>query len=400
MEELQKAILNVIITEPKRRSAIFRELDERYFSDKYKTIFSVCKQRYINKQEIDSIIISTELDKRYFPIITDIISDSSYYAAFNEYISKLKESYSRTQALRETEKLLFDISDKPLSQLRNNYIEISKLFDKSIKKQESIGMKQGLVDAFERLGHKKNYYKTGYNKLDKHLLISRGDYIVIGGRPSAGKTTFALNVMLKMSKEYRISFFTFETSSEKVYDKILSISGGVKFNNILNSDLLETDYSKILNGIEKHQNNKFEVVEAAGMNVEDIRNISIEKQADIIFIDYLGLIDKRGMGNNIYEQITNISNSLHNMSQSEKITIIALVQLNRMAENKEPTMADIRDSGAIEQDADAIIFLHNPPGQDSDDVDIRLLKLSKNKLGSTGDINYKFYKTIQTFHEM
>lgn len=401
MEQIQKAILNTIITEPKKRNMIFKELDEKYFDNHYKTIFNACKKRHSNKQDIDPVILAADLDKSYFNIILNIASDTNYYSAFDEYIGKLKEYYCRTQVYNELQLINNDIGNSPLPELRKKIIDISKLLNIDIEKHNITDMKKGLLEAFERLSQKKNYFKTGFSKLDKHLLISPGDYIIIGGRPSAGKTTFAINLMLKMSANQSILFFSFETSQEKVYDKILSITGGVNYSDILNANVYDDGYSKILVGIDRYKNNKFEVVQASGMNVEDIRNIAIEKQADIIFIDYIGLIEKRNMGNNLYEQMTNVSNRLHNIAQSDKLTIFALTQLNRTADNKEPTMADIRDSGAIEQDADAIIFLHNPRNNDFDSLDdTRLLKLSKNKIGSTGDINYRFYGKVQKFYEL
>ncbi len=396
MEQLQLAILNIILNNPKRRNYIFKELSEKHFTGYYKTIFKECLKRHFNKQDIDIIVLTTDLGKPYYEILLKIANDTNVYLALEEYIKNLKETYCRNQAFAEIQNI--DLEHEPISTLRDKLLNISKTLNINNEKYKSQDIKNGLLQAFNRLEEKKEYIRTWFKKLDKFVLIGRGDYIIIGGRPSAGKTTFALNVMLKMAEKYKVVFFSYETNVEKVYDKILTIISKIDYNKVLNSSVNEEDYTNILQNIDKASNYNYEVVEASGMNVNDIRNVAIEKGADIIFIDYLGLIDKKGSGNNLYEQMTNISNKLHILAQQEKITVVALTQLNRMAEGKEPTMADIRDSGAIEQDADAILLLHNEK-ESNEPTGIRTLNIVKNKLGNIGKIPYKFYGNTQTFIE-
>lgn len=143
----------------------------------------------------------------------------------------------------------------------------------------------------------------------------------------------------------------------------------------------------------------FEIVEAAGYNIEQIRAKAIQLNADIIFIDYLGLI--QGAGRTIYEKTTQISMDIHTMAQQLNKVVFALVQLNRETEHsdKRPTMANLRDSGQIEQDADIIMLLHKPDEKikEMKNEGTRDLIICKNKEGKTGLVPLHFDGDKQRF---
>ena len=122
--------------------------------------------------------------------------------------------------------------------------------------------------------------------------------------------------MIELSRKYTVNFFSIETSSLKVFRKIAATAGRISINKIQHKALQDTDYDDLLLAASNHQQNKLNVIEAAGMNVQDIASIALQDKADIIFIDYLQLI--QGKGKTLYEQTTSVSKDLHTFAQKEK----------------------------------------------------------------------------------
>lgn len=398
MIEIQRGLLSLIIIYANERHLIFKGLDEQYFTNQYRTIFNICKKLYSQNKEIDPIVIVSIAGNEYRNLILGL-SDTSLITKPNtlEYIKLLKEDFNKKQAILKTKELLFKIENEKLEQvqIQKEYLELSKILNQEIKIKK-VDMIQGFSDLLEDLESKKEYIKTYFKKLDDYVLIEEGDYIIIGGRPSSGKTTIAVNMMIAMSSKYKVDFFSLETNSLKIFRKIASTSGRININKILHKNLQDSDYNDLINAAGELSKYNLNVIDAAGMSVNDISNIALQDKADIVFIDYLQLINAKG--NTPYEQATNISKDLHIFAQREKVTVFALSQLKRN-DNREPTMSDLRESGQIEQDADAIILIYAPNENQDIRYQTRDAIIAKNKNGETGKIKFKFYGGTQTFQE-
>jgi replicative DNA helicase len=400
MEEIQKNVLSVILMYPEKHYLIFDGLNEKHFTSFYRTIFEECQRLYRLNKPIDPTIIVSNIGQEYFETIL-ALSDVPFMARdkTEEYIKLLQYEYNKKYALFETKNLLLNIEQDNLSgeEIQSKYLEISKLFNNEEHKIKSVDMVQGFSELLEDLENKKEYYKTGYSKLDNHVLIDKGDFIIIGGKPSSGKTTFSVNVMINMSAKYKVNFFSLETSTSKIFQKIAASGAGINIGRILHSNLFDTDYINLLNTASEYNNYNLKVIEASGKSVEEITSIALQNKADIIFIDYLQLIKEKGQ--NSFEKVSEISKKLHTFAQKEKVTVIALSQLKR-SDNKEPTMSDLRESGQIEQDADVIILINNPNSEQQDlNNQKRDVIIAKNKTGEIGKIYFKFKGGIQTFIE-
>ena len=198
--------------------------------------------------------------------------------------------------------------------------------------------------------------------------------------------------MNNISEKYKCVYFSLETSKEKIYDRLMATTSGIRMGNIKTGNFDNFDKEKLLKGIEDVQNKNITVVSAAGYTVDKIRAKALKLKADIIFIDYLSLIKSEGKSR--YEKTTNISLDLHTLAQEYGITVIVLSQLRRNNEN-EPSMEDLRESGQIEQDADLVFLLH-----DDKEHNCYWTIIAKNKEGKTGKIKNTFYKDIQKFMEV
>ena len=229
------------------------------------------------------------------------------------------------------------------------------------------------------------------------MFIDKGDYIVIGARPSEGKTAIALNMATRMAKSgVKVGFFSLETSELKLMDRIIAEMCSVNFGRIKRGQLTEDEWRAVAETSARIQSLPLWLIPASGKTVAWIAAETLRLGLDVIFIDYLGLIT--GPGKSIYEQVTNISKDLHNFAQQHKVMVVALSQLNRGDPAQLPTLERLRESGQIEQDVDAAVLLHNPPS--GDDFRECQLIIAKNKEGICGSIDMIFNGSNQRFSVM
>ena len=261
--------------------------------------------------------------------------------------------------------------------------------------QNTVSMEDLAIGFLKRQDKPKEYIRTGFSKLDTYIQVEKGDFDIIAARPSVGKTALALNLCTNIAKQGKcVAFFSLETSPEKVFDRIAASIAGINFGKIKRQTMEEDDWAKFVQASDMLVKLPLSIVKASGQSVAWIRGEALRLKADVVFIDYLGLIN--GTGKSRYEIITNVSMELHNMAQQTGITVFALSQLNRNATGRRPTMADLRESGQVEQDADVIVLLHRV-NEDSNDMDVII---EKNKEGEVGTVKMKFWGGSQSFSEV
>lgn len=270
----------------------------------------------------------------------------------------------------------------------NNIVRDNKNSDKAMSMSELLPLFSTTRSA------KKQYFDTGYALLNEYLYLDKGDYVVIGARPSEGKTAFALNMATRMAMTgKKVGFFSLETSELKLMDRVIADMCGVNFGRIKRGTLFEDEWVKISERANDILNLPLTIIPAAGKTVSWIAAETIRLGLDVIFIDYLGLIT--GRGKSLYEQVTNISKDIHTFAQKNKILVVALSQLNRGDPGQLPTLDRLRESGQIEQDVDVAMLLHNPPsGVDRRDC---TLIIAKNKEGQCGTVDAQFVGSVQRF---
>lgn len=260
----------------------------------------------------------------------------------------------------------------------------------------AISSTEAATDFCDRMAETPEYLAWGVPGIDGKVFAERGDLILLGGYPSAGKTLLAVQFALCLSRIYRVGFFSLETSARKLTDRIMSHMSQVSLLKIKQRDLNDSDWAAIATASSELSKLPFSIVEASGMSVHDIQAVSLNQRFDIIFVDYLQLINEKGRDR--YETVTNISQRLHTFSQSSGVAVIALSQLSRPEKQtgkpKPPTMASFRESGQIEQDADVAFILY--PSDPDDNYSTRILKIAKNKEGEKAKIEFDFDGSTQT----
>lgn len=244
---------------------------------------------------------------------------------------------------------------------------------------------------------------TGFGRLDKLLCgLSPGNFCVIAARPGVGKTSFSLNMALRMMKAgKRVALFSLEMSDEEIYQRLVSIYSSVPHTNIKQHEIAQyiSEIGKSSNYLYDHGKHLY-INDTAAMTVSQIKNQCLNKGYDIIIIDYLQLLDTERRYENKASEVSSISRALKVMAMTLKVPVVCMSQLNRESDkraSKRPTLSELRDSGSIEQDANQVIFLFN---DDKDDEEVVTVNIAKNRSGQCGDVRMRFDKTTQRILEL
>lgn len=306
-----------------------------------------------------------------------------------EWAKRIKEN----AALRRFQSLAVESASAltTYEDLSEIYQQMGEAMSLKAEEEDAWTYEDVLNDYVLHMDEKPVYIKTGLERLDEALHISPGDFIIIGGRPSAGKTALSLQIAASMAKQnYTVYYFSLETSKRKLGARLMANQIYCPLDTVKNKAVSLNE----IDGQAKNMKMPLYIRSAAGKNVAWMKAQALRKKAQIIFVDYLQLIHETGAKDR-YAAITAISIALHELAQTTGIVVVALAQLNRNPSKPgaTPTNSDLRESGQIEQDADAIILLSG------DNPDKYLFRLSKNKEGEIGDLPITFNKQIQRFQE-
>ncbi len=252
---------------------------------------------------------------------------------------------------------------------------------------------------------------SGITKLD--LLLSgfqKGEMTIIGARPSMGKTALALTMMqhIAVEKEIPCGFFSLEMSAEQICSRLLSQVARIPGGKIRSGLLTIQDFQKLNDAAGACYKAPLFICDVPNMKLLDLRTqarkMVVDKKVQIIFIDYIGLITSENTSKEAWEQQSEISKSLKALARELNIPIIVLCQVARDAEEKEPTLAQLRGSGSIEQDADVVMFIHgerkktaSEEGEESVPVLDRKIIVSKQRNGPIGDVEVLFLSSYTKF---
>lgn len=302
-------------------------------------------------------------------------------------------------ALARARGLAFKIVDGSTryADLTGIYEQLGEAINLHSERSDFIPMCDGIDNYIRKLDDKPEYISTGLRVLDNNLHLVPGNFVVIGGRPSAGKTALSLQLACEIAKSGRkVAYFSLETDPDTLYARIIANQLGVPLHTVKNKTVSVDELDRLAD-IKKYP---LFVRSAAGKSVGWIRTQSIRMQAKVVFIDYLQLIHQAGAKDR-YSAVTEISMALHEFAQSTGTLVVALAQLNRETARAgiPPTAADLRESGQIEQDADAIILLAQKVKTQKRPEEHYHFALEKNKEGNVGSLDITFQMETQQFKE-
>jgi replicative DNA helicase len=374
----------------------------------YKTILEM-KQA---GQHIDVMTVGAALPK-LASYLHDTVTATPTAAAVGFYANKVIEDATRrrlaitgtmihSKAQHDDLATVFDSAKK----------ELDDLIDRNTATKPTYFADELLSYTYE-LDKPKNYPDSPWPALNEIIAGFRpGALYIIGARPGIGKTIVGLQIAWELSKIGPVSFHSLEMSKSEIYNRILSMEAQVYIGSLNKGScadqespegtgLKDADWKKINESRARIQKHQLAIHDKSGQNLMQIRALanSVKGKGELqaVVVDYLGLIQDTERGRKRYEMITDISIGLKNLAKDLNVPVIALAQLNRGPEQRkdsEPDMADLRDSGGIEQDADAVILLHRKRDEEIDDEDWKksymIMKVAKNRHGALGDVGLRF----------
>lgn len=250
---------------------------------------------------------------------------------------------------------------------------------------------------------------TGLTDLDEmlHGGMYRGNLVVIGARPAMGKTALAMTVGLNVARDYCVGFLSMEMPHSDVRDRQAAILSRAAIG-FIKRPAQGLDYDRIVDGVEKAKTLRWFVSDKSGLNIMQLRSkaraLKRRQSLDVLIVDYIGLMSGMDSRQPRAYQIEEISRGLKGLAKDLDIVVVCLAQVNRGGVERVgqvPGLQDLRDSGAIEQDADVVAFIHRPieaqPELGANFQNFALLRLAKNRQGRTGDVNLFYHGQYTCF---
>ena len=408
---------------------------DNFYRDIHGMIFQAILDMFEKHEPIDILSIGNRLaekkqleaigGKSYLAELTSIVPNSSHVVSYANIIKK-------KSTLRKLEQAASQISEYSFSEEE----DVSKLLDKAEQKlfaisQESlkknfIPIKSVLSDTFNRIdelhksgGQATRGIPTGYNDLDKILSgLQKSDLVILAARPSLGKTTLALDIVrnIAVKSKVPVGVFSLEMSKEQLVDRFLASEAEVDLWKMRTGKLSDReeddDFPRIGRAMGILSEAPIFIDDSPNANVMEIRTkarrLKMEHNLGFLVVDYLQLMDGGGRSENRVQEISEISRSLKQIARELDIPVLALSQLSRAVENRSPAipkLADLRESGAIEQDADIVMFIYRRAKDKSRDCpeeekNIAEIHIDKHRNGPTGLVRLFFDENKVSFKNL
>lgn len=401
-EEIEKTILYYLIFEKEEINLAEKD----FFLMKNKQIYKAIEELKRKREEVNMLSIKEKIEGKDVEILAYIseIAQSKYGVSLEYGYKKLKELSKKRELIKFQKELEETIKEKRIEDVEI-YIEklISKLQKIKLESEKEESFVETVVKAVEEIERnvkkKEDYtFYTGFFDLDRLTDgLHEGELTIIGARPGVGKTTFSLQIADKMARRKKhVIYVSLEMSKEQIIQKLLAKRTRVNSRKIRNGDLKEEEINKIgiacgeLSELPISLLTKTNTIQQIELEARRMKN---KNKLDVLIVDYLQLLRNAGNFKSREQEVADISRTLKLLSIELEIPIIALCQLNRNASRNIPTLADIRESGSIEQDADNVIFLY----QEDKEENIITVDLQKQRAGNTGKTILKFNKVNSEF---
>jgi replicative DNA helicase len=352
------------------------------------------------RQPIDVMTVGAMLPK-LASYLHDCITATPTAASVGYYAERVIEEVTRRKLAHAGQVINIKAQHEDLATVIDQAKkEIENLSDRNTASRPSY-VSDELIPYLDEIDKPKNYPLSPWKDLNDILGGFRpGALYIIGARPGIGKTIVGLQIAWELSKQGPVSFHSLEMAKSELYNRIISMEAEVYIGNIEKGTLKDVDWDKIARAKEKITSHQLAIHDKSGQNLLQIRamanGVKANGQLRAIVVDYLGLIQDTEKGRKRYEMITDISIGLKNLARDLEVPVIALAQLNRGPEQRKdskPDLADLRDSGGIEQDADAVILLHRESIAEDQfewQKSWMIMKVAKNRQGGLGEVGLRF----------
>lgn len=412
-DEYEKIILNMMLINNSVIDVISTQLtDECFYSALNREFFSAIKADYTNNKVCNIITLQTRLPDILPASIAGLTDHIASSENWNFYVDELQKLYKT----REMKRLLLQSNEDLTPDTVN---EVIASVDSSLTKCLTVGTKGAvcvkelcskLVESIRDAAQNTNPYlgySTGWDKLSEILEgIQTGKQIIIGARPSIGKSAFALQLAGALAEQkIPVGYFSLEMQKMTLMRRLTALESGLTIGSITHGTCtLSTQQTmRLQTALSKIYEMPLYIHDEGLRNEKDlfsrIRYMAKINGVKVFFIDHLGLVKHSNNSMKRLEQLDDITQQLLHLAQELDVAIIPLCQLRRDAEGKEPSLNDLKDSGAIEQNADVCIFLHHERSRGEETFLSAKIIVAKNRDGACGYSEMNFYPKLTKFEE-
>lgn len=392
-----------------------------YRSEQHGAIYEAMQKLFERREPIDIVTLTEELKKNgsldrvggvaYLTTLVNIVPTAAH---IEQYARIIKDHAIRrsliTQATRLIERAYSE--GEPVSELLE-FAEggIFSLSQANVKR-DFTQIKDALTESFDRLDElqkssgKLRGVPTGFRDLDNKLAgMQDSNLIILAARPGQGKTSFVINIAQNVAVNHNlpVGIFSLEMSQEELVDRMLVAQADIDAWKLKTGRLDERDFDRLSTAMGELAEAPLFIDDTPGINISEMRTkarrLQMEHGLRLLIVDYLQLVHGRNLENRVQE-VSEISQALKNMARELKVPVIAVSQLSRAVENRgtrKPQLADLRESGAIEQDADVVMFLYR---EDLENLEQVTLDIQKHRNGSVGEIPLVFKGDRTKFYGM
>ena len=386
----QHSVLGAALIEPCLVPKIMQETSERDYQGGCLMVYTAIRKLFLAGETVDPVTVANAVPAELRGFLIQLMEITPTVANVDRYIAICREQ-SRINSIQ-------DIAHRILA--TDNSEQMKKLLEEAAgmmvdrSSVKVVTMNDALASFYDRHTKQVQYLTWPIRVLDDYIFSELGDFIILGGYPSSGKSCYALQCAWHWARNYKVGFFSLETSSQKLFDRQMASVANLNMGDIKRNSLSKDDWDKLGSMTVDIVNRNLELIPAAGYTPADVKAMTMQRGYQIIFVDYLQLL--QAPGKNRTEQVTAISIALHTMAQSLGVTVVALSQLARHGKDREyPDMSDLRESGQIEQDADLIMLLSLEDKENNKGP--RILDIAKNKEGERAKTLLAFDGAHQTF---
>ncbi len=425
-DDAEKATLGALLIDCEAIAIVLRYLREGdFYRNAHRKIFQAIVGLFQRGEAVDLITLTEELRKNN---MLESCGGISYISSLTSFVptSANVEYYARIVQGCSIRRTLLRIAREMIASAHDDSLEYRMVIEEAERKIFEITDRQqtgsfkavreilpAAIDAIEKLYHNKDHYTgipTGFSDLDHYTSgFQKSEFVVIGARPAVGKTALALSMASNMSirNQIPVGFFTLEMADMALIQRLIASEARISSDQLRTGFLSPANFHDLTDAAGRIYEAPLYIDDTPNMKLLDLRaqarRMKSHHKIKIIFIDYITLIQSENKDLPRHEQIAEISRSLKALARELDIPVVALSQVRRETEGKRPSLADLRESGSIEQDADVVIFLHRDRGLEMDSESevpnniVTELILAKQRNGPVGTIKIAFLPKYTRF---
>lgn len=395
----EQSVIGSMLIDPKVVGMVVSKMTEADFTmEANRLLFTGFRDLFNRGQVADPVLVLSAVapdDGGLRMYVLQLMDTTPTAANVEKYMEEARR-FSRLSRLRDIGQDLQAVTtEEDGVQLLSRGQEIFSVQNRD----DEADMDKAALESVEYLNTSPDGLPWGFPELDRSLTISGGKLVVLGGRPSDGKTALALHMAYAQSRTRKVGFFTLEDDRTTLYLRLKSAISGVPLENMLTRKLSDQDYMLLATADDEIRSHRLVMIESSGWTVAEIIARAQHHRFDVIYIDYIQMVRSDAKGRPTrYEEVSDISRKLATEARRSGITVVALAQLSRppqKGDRTSPYMSELKESGQIEQDANVILFVWRRDETSSRTK--RYLTIAKNKLGMLAQWKIVFNGKIQRF---